>query len=100
MGNATADRVGIIDETFKGLSNPSEIHRLGRPDIVDGRPGDALIEAVRLHAAEGGFARRDTAPEPDGVVVAEANASRISLDEAKRMAAGADAELKNSEHPE
>lgn len=47
----------VIDETFAGLVSPSMTFEMGRPDIVDGRPGAALVEEVQKFDAEGGFKR-------------------------------------------
>lgn len=45
----------VIDETFAGLSSPSEVHAMGRPDLKTGRPGDVLVRAVSEFDAAGGF---------------------------------------------
>jgi hypothetical protein len=47
----------VIDETFAGLSRPSQTFEMGRPDIVDDRPGAVLVAEVRAFEAEGGFER-------------------------------------------
>lgn len=55
MGERAVTEAGVIDETFAGLAEPVEMHRAGRPDIEDGRPGDILVAEVRKFAADGGF---------------------------------------------
>lgn len=45
----------VIDETFAGLVTPRETFEMGRPDMVEGRPGAALIDVVQKFEAEGGF---------------------------------------------
>jgi hypothetical protein len=47
----------VIDETFAGLSRPSQTFEMGRPDIVEDRPGAVLVAEVRAFEAEGGFGR-------------------------------------------
>jgi hypothetical protein len=47
----------VIDETFAGLSRPSQTFEMGRPDIVEDRPGAVLVAEVRAFEAEGGFVR-------------------------------------------
>lgn len=47
----------VIDETFAGLARPSQTFELGRPDIVEDRPGAALVAEVRAFEADAGFAR-------------------------------------------
>ena len=99
MQKAVLEQVedSVIDETFKNLANPAEVHRLGREDIVEGRPGDILVEAVRTHAAAGGFDRKGEMPAEDGVRTSTSAKGRIALDEARVMAAGVEAEIKTSE---
>ena len=47
----------VIDETFAGLVTPRETFEMGRPDMVEGRPGAALVDVVRKFADDGGFQR-------------------------------------------
>lgn len=65
MGERAVTEASVIDETFAGLAEPAEIHRAGRPDIEDGRPGDVLVSEVRKFASEGGF--RKLADERDSL---------------------------------
>lgn len=93
MGNAQAITTmedSVIDETFKNVANPVEIHRLGREDIVENRPGDVLVDAVKAFSAKGGFARVEGVQIEDGVKVSQDAEGRIDLDLAKDIAAGVD----------
>lgn len=45
----------VIDDTFAGLSRPSQTFEMGRPDIVEDRPGAVLVAEVRAFEAESGF---------------------------------------------
>lgn len=100
MGKPQIDEAiddAIIDDSFKNVANPVEIHRLGREDIVNNRPGDVLVGAVVDFAANGGFARPGNVPAEDGVKVSNAVKGRIDLDQAKDLATGQDIEAKSSE---
>ena len=55
MGQPAVNEANVIDETFVGLATPSEVHSMGRPDILSGRPGEMLVEEVQRFEAEGGF---------------------------------------------
>jgi hypothetical protein len=93
MGNAqviTTMEDSVIDETFKNVANPVEIHRLGREDIVENRPGDVLVDAVKAFSAKGGFARAEGVQIEDGVKVSQDAEGRVDLDLAKDIAAGVD----------
>lgn len=61
----------VIDETFAGLSRPAQTFEMGRPDIIEDRPGSVLVAEVRAFEADGGFAR-----------IAEERDSRRAADEA------------------
>lgn len=78
----------VIDETFKNVVSPTEIHRLGREDIVENRPGDVLVDAVTRFAAKGGFAKTEGVVVEDGVKVSQGAAGRLDLEAAKDLAAG------------
>ena len=100
MANAQVNTViedSVIDETFKGVVSPSEIHRLGREDIVENRPGDVLIDAVKAFSAKGGFTRADGAPIEDGVKVSQDLSGRVDLNEAKDIAAGVELDTPSTE---
>lgn len=87
----------IIDETFRGLVNPSETHRLGREDIVANRPGDVLVDAVSKFSAKGGFSRKDGTKTAEAVNVSVANAGRVTLDIAQDLSKSSDLDSKTSE---
>jgi len=55
MGTGVIENAGMIDETFTGLSHPRQRFDMGRPDLLEERPGDTLVEAVRQFEREGGF---------------------------------------------
>ena len=78
----TTQHHDVIDESFKGLVAPSETHRIGREDIETDRPGDLLVQAVKDHALQGGFAR-SAAVEEDGVVVSQRIKGRVDVHEVK-----------------
>ena len=60
----------VIDETFAGLASPTQTFELGRPDIVEGRPGAALVAEVRDFEEKGGFKK----------IAAEREANRIEAE--------------------
>jgi D-lyxose ketol-isomerase len=100
MGNAqvnTAIEDSVIDETFKGVVSPAEIHRLGREEIVENRPGDVLVDAVKAFSAKGGFARTAGVQIDDGVKVSREAGGRLDLDTAKDVAAGVDLDAASTE---
>lgn len=100
MGNAqvnTAIEDSIIDETFKGVVSPSEIHRLGREDIVENRPGDVLVDAVKAFSSKGGFTRAEGVQIEDGVKVSQEAGGRVDLEEAKDIAAGVELDAASTE---
>lgn len=70
----------VIDETFRNLVDPADVHRMGRPDLGTGRPGDVLVEEVRSFASKGGFAGPAKAVD-DGVVVTRSSTSNVALDQ-------------------
>ncbi|MDW9478813.1 hypothetical protein GOB57_08870 [Sinorhizobium meliloti] len=91
MANAQVDTTiedSVIDETFKKVATPTEIHRLGREDIVQNRPGDVLVDAVRAFSAKGGFTRKEGVEIADGVKISQEVDGRMDLDLAKDIAAG------------
>jgi hypothetical protein len=91
MANAQANNAIeeiVIDESFKNVASPVEIHRLGREDIVENRPGDVLVNAVKEFSAKGGFVRAEEAEILDGVKVSQDAAGRVDLEIAKDIAAG------------
>ena len=90
----------VIDDTFRNVANPLEIHRLGREDIVDNRPGDVLVDAVKRFSAKGGFAKNSTPETDDGVKVSIEAAGRLGIEDAKDVTVGAETEFKNSDAPE
>lgn len=55
MGKQAVNAAEVIDDTFAGLVTPQEVHRMGRPDIKEGRPGDVLVAEVARFESEGGF---------------------------------------------
>jgi len=55
MGKPAVNTAEVIDDTFAGLAAPVEMHRMGRPDIEEGRPGDVLVAEVARFESEGGF---------------------------------------------
>lgn len=63
MGQQAVNAAEVIDDSFAGLVSPQETHRMGRPDIKEGRPGDTLVAEVARFDAEGGF--RKLAEERD-----------------------------------
>ncbi|MBY3151036.1 hypothetical protein HFO56_01160 [Rhizobium laguerreae] len=101
MGKPQADTTiedSIIDETFKNVVSPTEIHRLGREDIVENRPGDVLIDAVTKFASKGGFSKPVGVPSEDGVKVSQDAAGRLDLEAAKDLAAGVELETQTVEN--
>nr|WP_250807935.1 hypothetical protein [Neorhizobium tomejilense] len=102
MSKSSAETIedSVIDETFRGVSAPQEIHRLGREDLTENRPGDVLVDAVKRFAAKGGFNRESGSLDNDGVNVTISNPVRIGLDQARELANRDDAEIKTSETPE
>lgn len=87
----------VIDETFRNVVDPVVIHRMGREDIVENRPGDVLVEEVKAHAARGGFAREQSPAIDDGVKVSQAKEGRLDLEAARELAAGIDSEASANE---
>lgn len=70
MASGINDESKVIDETFLGLERPRNITQLGRPDIKDGRPGEALVKEVQSFVRDGGketlkAERRKASGEPD-----------------------------------
>jgi len=57
MGERAVKAADVIDDSFAGLVAPAEIHRMGRPDVKEGRPGDVLVAEVARFEREGGFKR-------------------------------------------
>lgn len=78
----TTQHHDVIDETFKGLMAPSETHRIGRDDIDTDRPGDLLVQAVKEHALNGGFAK-SAVIEEDGVVVSQRIKGSVDVEDVK-----------------
>jgi cysteine synthase len=98
--NAETIEDSVIDATFRGVSAPQEIHRMGREDITENRPGDVLVDAVKRFAAGGGFTRAAEAVRDDGVNVSISSGSRIDLAHAEELVRSASVENKTSETPE
>jgi D-lyxose ketol-isomerase len=91
MGKPQVDTTiedSVIDETFKNLVSPTEIHRLGREDITENRPGDVLVDNVTKFAARGGFSKAEGVVVEDGVKVSQDAAGRLDLEAAKELATG------------
>lgn len=93
----TAIEDSVIDETFRNVVSPIEVHRLGREDITENRPGDVLVQAVTSFAAKGGFNRADGKTVADDVNVSIDANGRMGLDDAHEVALGANAEIKTSD---
>lgn len=98
--NAETIEDSVIDATFRGVSAPQEIHRMGREDITENRPGDVLVDAVKRFTAVGGFSRAAEAAREDGVNVSISRDKRLDLAQAEDLVKGADNEIKTSETPE
>ncbi len=86
----TAIEESLIDDSFRDLVSPVAIHRMGREDIVENRPGDVLVEAVSRFAAKGGFKRSEKTEVEADVKVSVGVVGRIGLDAAKELVAGLD----------
>jgi hypothetical protein len=100
MGKPQVDTTiedSIIDESFKNVVSPTEVHRLGREDITENRPGDVLIDAVTKFAAKGGFSRTEGVQADDGVKISQQVDGRIDLELAKDLSVGVDAEVPAAE---
>ena len=84
------ENMDIIDETFKGLTSPSEVYKMGRDDLSENRPGNVLVEEVKKHSAAKGFRKLSGGDELDDVITSQKHGKRVTLDELK-----SDAEIKD-----
>lgn len=78
--SAEAIENNVIDETFKGLSNPSKIYRLGGESLEGERPGEALVSAVIEHTAKGGFTQSANHAASDDVVVSIKSRGHVGIE--------------------
>jgi hypothetical protein len=72
----------IIDDTFKGLISPLEVHSMGREDITEDRPGDVLVAEVKQFAAAGGFHSKAKLTQDDEVKTSINKTGRVSIEDA------------------